>query len=144
MVVACARNLSTAHLALQVGEPAEGAAGELRAADGVAVAGDVAGERFRVVALWLRTVDGRAGRAVNRCVARRVRRVWSVCVAWSFFCAVCCGRLHRALRQDNKLTALPESFGQLTALQTLELSRASACAELRCCCGPWTVEEGER
>ena len=44
-------------------------------------------------------------------------------------CAVCCGRPHRALRgYGNQLTALPESFGQLTALETLELSRASACA----------------
>ena len=42
-----------------------------------------------------------------------------------------CGRSHRALRRDNKLTALPESFGQLTALQRLDLSRASACAEWR-------------
>ena len=42
------------------------------------------------------------------------------------------------------LTALPESFGQLTALQTLKLSLASACTEWRCCCGPWTVELGER
>ncbi len=43
-------------------------------------------------------------------------------------CAVCCGRAHRALRESNQLTALPESFGQLTALQKLELSRASAFA----------------
>ena len=48
-------------------------------------------------------------------------------------CALGCGRPHRALRYDNKLTALPESIGQLTALQTLKLSRASACAEWRCC-----------
>ena len=59
-------------------------------------------------------------------------------------CAVCCGRPHRALRYDNQLTALPASFGQLTALQKLDLSRASACAEWRCCCGPWTVELGGR
>ena len=59
-------------------------------------------------------------------------------------CAEGCRRLHRAFRWDNQLTALPESFGQLTALQTLQLSRASACAEWRCCCGPWTVELGER
>ena len=44
-----------------------------------------------------------------------------------------CGRLHRAYREANQLTALPESFGQLTALQKLRLSRASACAEPRCC-----------
>ena len=55
-------------------------------------------------------------------------------------CALGCGRPHRAFRQDNQLTALPESFGQLTALETLWLSRASVCAEWRCCCGPWTVE----
>ena len=36
-------------------------------------------------------------------------------------CAVCCGRPHRALRHQNQLTALPESFGQLTALQNLHL-----------------------
>ena len=42
------------------------------------------------------------------------------------------------------LTALPESFGQLTALRKLYLSRASACAEWHCCCGPWTVELGEQ
>ena len=59
-------------------------------------------------------------------------------------CAVGCGRPHRAFRDGNQLTALPESIGQLTALQKLWLSRASACAELRCCCGPWTVEVGER
>ena len=59
-------------------------------------------------------------------------------------CAEGCGWPHRAFRQKNKLTALPESFGQLTALQTVYLSRASACAELRCCCGPLTVEVGER
>ena len=39
-----------------------------------------------------------------------------------------CGRPHRALRSMNQLTALPESFGQLTALQTLDLSRAGAFA----------------
>ena len=43
-------------------------------------------------------------------------------------CAEGCGRPHRAFRHENKLTALPDSFGQLTALQTLFLSRASACA----------------
>ena len=43
-------------------------------------------------------------------------------------CAVCCGRPHRALRKENQLTALPESFGQLTGLQRLGLSRASAFA----------------
>ena len=89
-------------------------------------------------------------------------------------CALGCGRPHRAFRESNQLTALPESFGQLTALKELELSRArpfgssnqltalpesfgqltalkelklsraSACAEWRCCCGPWTVELGER
>ena len=58
-------------------------------------------------------------------------------------CAEGCGRPHRAFRYENQLTALPESFGQLTALQELKLSRASACAEWRCCCGPWTVEVGE-
>ena len=59
-------------------------------------------------------------------------------------CAVCCGRPHRALRYGNQLTALPESFGQLTALQKLHLSRASAFAWWRCICGPWTIELGER
>ena len=43
-------------------------------------------------------------------------------------CAVGCVRPHRAFRWENELTALPESFGQLTALQTLYLSRASAFA----------------
>ena len=61
------------------------------------------------------------------CVARRARRVWSVC-GLVLVCAVCCGRPHRALREDNQLTALPESFGQLTALKELWLSRASAFA----------------
>ena len=94
--------------------------------------------------MLLRTVDGRGGRAVSRCVARRARRVWSVwrgpwVVRWGD------GRPHRAFRYENQLTALPESIGQLTALQTLKLSRASACAEWRCCCcGFWTVEVGER
>ena len=59
-------------------------------------------------------------------------------------CAEGCGRPHRAFRSDNQLTALPESIGQLTALQKLWLSRASACAEWRCCCGMWTVELSER
>ena len=53
-------------------------------------------------------------------------------------CAQGCGRPHRAFRYGNKLTALPESFGQLTALQTLKLSRASACAEWRC--RLWSVD----
>ena len=66
------------------------------------------------------------------------------CVALVVVCAVCCGRLHRSLRSLNQLTALPESFGQLTALRELKLSRASACAEWRCCSGFWTVELGER
>ena len=43
-------------------------------------------------------------------------------------CALVCGRPHRAFRRNNRLTALPESFGQLTALRELNLSRASACA----------------
>ena len=47
-------------------------------------------------------------------------------------CAEGCRRPHRAFRERNQLTALPESFGQLTALQWLYLSRASACAEWRC------------
>ena len=59
-------------------------------------------------------------------------------------CAEGCGRPHRAFRESNLLTALPESFGQLTALRELKLSRASACAEWRCCSGFWTVELGER
>ncbi len=59
-------------------------------------------------------------------------------------CAEGFGRPHRTFRTCNKLTALPESIGQLTALKELDLSRASACAEWRCCCGPWTVELGER
>ena len=60
-------------------------------------------------------------------------------------CAEGCGWPHRAFRQSDKLKALPESFGQLTTLRTLNLSRASACAEWRCCCcGPWTVELVER
>ena len=50
------------------------------------------------------------------------------CVAWSGVCAVGCGRVHRAFRHNNQLTALPESFGQLTALRELRLSRASAFA----------------
>ena len=41
----------------------------------------------------------------------------------------------------QKLIALP---AQLAELQKLNLSRASACAECRCICGPWTVEQGER
>ena len=36
-------------------------------------------------------------------------------------CAEGFGRPHRAFRQDNQLTALPESFGQLTALHNLQL-----------------------
>ena len=46
--------------------------------------------------------------------------------------------------QRRRLQKLPNDFGQLTALQKLNLSRASACSEWRCCCGPWTVELGER
>ena len=64
---------------------------------------------------------------MNRCVAMRARRFWSVC-GLVVGCALCCGRPHRALMQGNQLTALPASFGQLTALQTLILSRASAFA----------------
>ena len=61
-------------------------------------------------------------------------------------CAVVCGRPPRAFRYQNQLTKLPESnrFGQLTALQQLDLYRASAFAELRCCCGPWAAKVGER
>ena len=57
-------------------------------------------------------------------------------------CAVGYGWAHRAFRSGNQLTALLDSFGQLAALQNLNLSRASACAECRCICGPWTVELG--
>ena len=35
-----------------------------------------------------------------------------------------------ALRRSNPLTALPESFGQLTALVKLDLSQRSACAKV--------------
>ena len=59
-------------------------------------------------------------------------------------CAEGFRRPYRAFRSRNQLTALPESIGQLTALKELYLSRASACAEWRCCCGPWTVELGDR
>ncbi len=59
-------------------------------------------------------------------------------------CAVVFGRPPRAFRDQNELKELPESIGQLTALQELDLSRASACAGWRCCCGPWTVELVER
>ena len=38
------------------------------------------------------------------------------------------GHRPSALRKYNKLKSLPESFGQLTALQTLDLSQRSACA----------------
>ena len=43
-------------------------------------------------------------------------------------CAWVCGWPHRAFRFINQLTELPESFGQLTALFELKLSRANACA----------------
>ena len=46
--------------------------------------------------------------------------------------------------QRRRLQKLPNDFGQLTALQKLNLSRASACAEWRCCCGLRTIELGER
>ena len=41
--------------------------------------------------------------------------------------------VHRpsAFRNFNKLEALPESFGQLTALKELVLSERSACANVR-------------
>ena len=45
-------------------------------------------------------------------------------------CAEGCVRPHRAFRNDNELTALPESFGQLTALVKLDLSQRSACAKV--------------
>ena len=46
---------------------------------------------------------------------------------------------------NRRLRELPNDFGQLTALETVHLARASACAEWRCCCcGPWGVELGER
>ena len=70
------------------------------------------------------------------------RRVWSVKRGPGL-----CEGLRMAalrLRSNNELTALPESFGQLTALEVLYMSRASACAEWRCCSGFWTVELGER
>ena len=66
------------------------------------------------------------------------------CVAWSWVVRWAADGRIAPFRFNNQLTALPESFGQLTALQGLYLSRASACAEWRCCCGPWTVEVGER
>ena len=85
------------------------------------------------MALLLRILDGRAGRAVSRCVARRVRRVWSV-FRVVFGCALIYARPHRAFRGDwsggNALQTLPESFGQLTALTTLWLSLRSACAKV--------------
>ena len=46
--------------------------------------------------------------------------------------------------RKRRLEKLPRDFGQLTALQTLDLSRASACAEWCCFCGPCRVELGER
>ena len=53
-------------------------------------------------------------------------------------CALGCGRPHRAFRQSNQLTALPKSFGQLTSLKDLSLSRASACAG----CGVAVADSG--
>ena len=40
--------------------------------------------------------------------------------------------LPAAVRSRSELTALPESFGQLTALQTLDLSQRSACMAAYC------------
>ena len=59
-------------------------------------------------------------------------------------CAVGSGWAHRALRSPNMLTALPESFGQLAALEGLSLSRASAYAECLCVCGLLTIEQGQQ
>ena len=54
-------------------------------------------------------------------------------------CALGCGRPHRAFRQSNQLTALPESIGQLTALQKLNLSRAERLRGV-CVAWVWTVD----
>ena len=59
-------------------------------------------------------------------------------------CAVGCGRAYRAFRSGNQLKALPESFGQLAALEGLSLSRASAYAECLCVCGLLTIEQGQQ
>ena len=60
-------------------------------------------------------------------------------------CALVCGRPHRAFRHKNQLTALPESFGQLTALEKLDLSRRNACAKVwggPCAVAVWVSATG--
>ena len=81
---------------------------------------------------------------MGRCVQNREWREGSGVSRLFEGCPLGCGRAHRAFRCENELTALPESFGQLAALQKLDLSRASAGAESHCNSLPWTVEQGER
>ena len=136
--------LRTAASRLQAIQQANGAAGELRAADGAAEAGAVAGERLRGVALLLRTVDGRTGRAVSRCVARRVRRVWSVSRGPGL-----CGGLRTAASRLQAIQQAQGAAGELRAADGAEDAGPVAGERLRwvwrcCCCGPWGVELGER
>ena len=66
------------------------------------------------------------------------------CIAWLWVVRWAADGRIVPFRFGNRLTALPESFGQLTALKELYLSRASACAGWRCCYGPRTVALGDR
>ena len=54
------------------------------------------------------------------------------------------GGLHSARRSKNELKVLPGSFGQLTALTELDLSRRSACAQCvaRTECRRWCCVSG--
>ena len=129
----CASASGSPPICVQVLQQVDGAAGDLRPADGADDAESVTAERLREGVARSVCCGGLGARCREGTrLARQSGGHTQKHFAQGSCLFVRAHPDHRpsALRRENKLTALPESFGQLTALRTLGLSQRSACAIL--------------